>query len=242
MKRIFVGAVLSFSLMSPITLSAMAAPAYRVISRDVARLSTVDVQVGPGRATAIDFSQAHEHITYVLLADPSRLVYAANASIDSGQANTLFLRPIRPLKFPGATTTSITNLSVQTLDQAGQQRLYNFNVYHVAQPQYVGVMLSPYQVQPPLTNLQPAFGLLHIDRIEQGLELAIRQGYTPATDPIVARIKTMLTLVRGNRLTIAQAATSAQVPINVLKALERLGTPSNESLESDVVHPSLPAK
>jgi hypothetical protein len=93
MKRIFVSAVLSLNLMSSVALPVMAAPAYQVISRDVARLSTVDVQVGPGRATAIDFSQAHERITYVLLADPSRLVYAANASITSGQANTLFLRP-----------------------------------------------------------------------------------------------------------------------------------------------------
>lgn len=220
------------------TLPVMAASTDRVISRDLAFQSAVDVQVGPGRATAIDFSQTHERITYVLLADPSRVVYSANAPIDSGQATTLFLRPIRPLTFPGATTTSITNLSVQTLDQAGQQRLYNFNLCHVAQPQYVGVVMRPYQVQPLPTNLQPDFSSLYTERIEQGLALAIRQGYTPATDPIVARVKTMLSLVRGDRLPISQAANSAQVPITVLKALERLGTPSNGSLESDVVmHP-----
>ena len=75
MKRIFVGAVLGLSLMSLIPLPAMAASAYRVINRDAAMQSAVEVQVGPGRSTAIDFSQAHERITYVLLADPSRLVY-----------------------------------------------------------------------------------------------------------------------------------------------------------------------
>jgi hypothetical protein len=72
----------------------MAVPAYQVISREAAMQSAVEVQAEPGRSTAIDFSQAHERITYVLLADPSRLVYAANAPIASRQANTLFLRPI----------------------------------------------------------------------------------------------------------------------------------------------------
>lgn len=240
MKRIFVSAVLSLNLMSPVALPVMAAPAYRVISRDAAMQSAVEVQVGPGRATAIDFSQAHERITYVLLADPSRLVYAANALIDSGQANTLFLRPIRPLTFPGATTTSITNLSVQTIDQAGQQRLYNFNIHHVAQPQYMGVVLSPDRSQPRHSHLQQEFSSL---RVEQGLELAIRQGYTSATDPIVARVQQLLSLVRRDHLSIAQAAKAAQVPLTVLKALERLGTPSNGSPEPDVVlRPSLPAR
>ena len=243
MKQIFVSAVLSLNLMSPVALPVMAAPAYQVISRDAAMQSAVEVQVGPGRSTAIDFSQAHERITYVLLADPSRLVYAANASIDSGQANTLFLRPIRPLKFPGATTTSITNLSVQTLDQAGQQRLYNFNIHHVAQPQYMGVVLSPDRSQPRHSHLQQEFSSLLLDRVEQGLELAIRQGYTSATDPIVARVQQLLSLVRRDHLSIAQAAKAAQVPLTVLKALERLGTPSNGSPEPDVVlRPSLLAR
>ncbi|MBW4578019.1 MAG: hypothetical protein KME42_00400 [Tildeniella nuda ZEHNDER 1965/U140] len=98
-----------------------------------------------------------------MLADPSRLVYGANASIPSRQANTLFLRPIRPLTFPGATTTNITNLSVQTLDQTGQQRLYNFNVRHVTQPQYVGVVISPDQVRQQQVSLQPKLRLDSLD-------------------------------------------------------------------------------
>lgn len=61
---------------SPMTLHlAMAVSAYRVISRDRAVQSEIDMQVGLGRATAIDFSQTNERITYVLLAEPSHLVY-----------------------------------------------------------------------------------------------------------------------------------------------------------------------
>ncbi len=235
MRRAFASIVLSVTLMSPMTLPAMATSAYRVISRDRAVQSEIDIQVGSGRATAIDFSQTNERITYVLLADPSRLVYSANAPIESGQANTLFLRPIRPLTFPGATTTRVTNLIAQTIDQAGQQRLYTFNVHHVENPQYVGVLISPSQVQQPHPNLQPDLSSLNLDKVERGLEIAIRQGYTSADDPIVARVRKMLSLVRGEHLSITQAANSAQVPITVLMALERLGTQSNGSLETNIV-------
>ena len=107
----------------------------------------------------------------------------------------------------------------------------------------MGVVLSPDRSQPRHSHLQQEFSSLLLDRVEQGLELAIRQGYTSATDPIVARVQQLLSLVRRDHLSIAQAAKAAQVPLTVLKALECLGTPSNGSPEPDVVlRPSLPAR
>jgi len=223
MQRVFLSAVLGVALLSSITLPAMATPAYRTVSRDIATQNTVDVQVGQGRSTAIDFSQANEHITYVLLADPSRVVYTANAPIESGQASTLFLRPIEPLEFPGATQTSITNLSVQTVDAAGQQRLYSFNIYHVEQPEAMGIVISPEQPQRPAPEPSPSLDSLDPDTIERGLAVAIEQGYTSADDPIVSAVRKMLSLVRDDRLTLTQAARSTQVPGSVVIALNRLG-------------------
>ncbi|MBW4582678.1 MAG: hypothetical protein KME42_24165 [Tildeniella nuda ZEHNDER 1965/U140] len=52
MKRIFVSAVLSLNLMSPVALPVMAVPTYQVISRDAAMQSAVEVQAEPGRSTA----------------------------------------------------------------------------------------------------------------------------------------------------------------------------------------------
>jgi hypothetical protein len=78
----------------------------------------VQVQVAPGRATPISFSQTDETITYILLADTSRLVHSTDAELETGRAKTVFLRVIQPLRFPGATTTPVTNLMVQTVDSS----------------------------------------------------------------------------------------------------------------------------
>jgi hypothetical protein len=86
------------------------------------------VKVWSGRATAIDFSLTQQRIISVVLADPSRLVYNADLPIESGQASTLFLKQIQPLKFPGATTANLTNLFIKTVDSQGRQQLHIFNV------------------------------------------------------------------------------------------------------------------
>lgn len=228
MQRVLLSAVLGVVLLSPMALPAMATPAYRTIDRDTAIQNEVDVQVGQGRSTAIDFSQTNEHITYVLLADPSRVVYTANAPIESGQASTLFLRPIEPLEFPGATQTSITNLSIQTIDAAGQQRLYSFNIHHVEQPESVGIVISPEQLQRPTPEPSPSLDSLDPDMIERGLAFAIEQGYTSADDPIVPAVREMLVLVRDGHLTLTEAAHSMGVPNSVLVALNHLGNEVNQ--------------
>lgn len=116
---------LSFTLFQPIS----------VVAQEIIRVSPkttnqqpVTVKVLSGRATAIDFSSTKQRITSVVLADSSRLVYNADAPIESGQATTLFLKQIQPLKFPGATTANVTNLFIKTVDSQGRQKLYVFNV------------------------------------------------------------------------------------------------------------------
>lgn len=88
----------------------------------------ITVKVLPGRATAIDFSSTQQCIISVVLADPSRLVYNTDVPIESGQASTLFLKQIQPLKFPGATIANVTNLFIKTVNSQGRQQLHIFNV------------------------------------------------------------------------------------------------------------------
>ncbi|MCF2151356.1 hypothetical protein IQ276_034070 [Desmonostoc muscorum LEGE 12446] len=117
--------------------------AYRLIERDMAASNRIQVQVTPGRATPISFTQTDEAIAYILVADPSRLVYTTDTDLKSGRATTIFLRPIQPLKFPGATTTAITNLLVQTVDKTGQKRLYNFDIVPVRRNTgYIGIQIA----------------------------------------------------------------------------------------------------
>ncbi|MFN6538244.1 MAG: hypothetical protein RM021_018110 [Nostoc sp. EkiNYC01] len=118
-------------------------PAYRLIERDTAASSRIQVQVTPGRATPISFTQTDEAIAYILVADPSQLVYTTDTDLKSGRATTIFLRAIQPLKFPGATTTAITNLLVQTVDKTGQKRLYNFDIVPMRRnTEYIGIQIA----------------------------------------------------------------------------------------------------
>lgn len=97
--------------------------------RTVAPISrAISIKVWAGRITAIDFSHTNQKITSVVLADPSRLVYMLDTPITSGQALTLFLRQIEPLKFPGVTSSKQTNLLIKTIDPQGKPQLHSFEI------------------------------------------------------------------------------------------------------------------
>nr|RNJ69401.1 MAG: hypothetical protein EDM05_08970 [Leptolyngbya sp. IPPAS B-1204] len=215
-----VGALLLIALASPVLPVQAQTSVYQVVDRNRATTSAVQVQVAPGRAASISFSQTDEIITYILLADASRLVYSTDAELETRRAKTVFLRVIEPLRFPGATTTPITNLMVQTVDATGQNRLYTFDIVHSSNPRYVGV-----QILPAIAHSQTSsVGNLNLmpDNIQTGLSIAITRGYTSIDDPVVSKIRQLLELLRTENMTVAEAAYSVGVSLDVLVSLVRL--------------------
>jgi hypothetical protein len=194
------------------------AATYQTIGRDAAIAGSVKLQVAPGRMTTIQF-QSDEIMTAVIIADPSRVVYTASAELGSSQAKSLFLRRIEQLDFPGATTTWVTNLMVQTVDPSGQQRLYNFDITPVSEtPQFVGVTIVP--AIAGQQTLQIAHNrTASIRDIEEGLQAAIRKGYTTEDDLIVAGVRQMVTIARSENVSLADAALRADVPLEVVVEL-----------------------
>ena len=205
--------------------------AYQVVDRTRATTSAVQVQVAPGRATSISFSQTDETIAYILLADASRLVYSTDAELETGRAKTVFLRAIQPLHFPGATTTTVTNLMVQTVDATGQNRLYTFDIVHSSNPRYVGVQILPTiarsQSSPVVNNLN-----ITPDRIQTGLSIAIMRGYTSIDDPVVAKVRQLLELMQTENMTVSEAAYSVEIQLEILTELVRI---SQERLPSPLL-------
>lgn len=195
--------------------------AYQVVDRARATTSAVQVQVAPGRATSISFSQTDETIAYILLADSSRVVYSTDVELETGRAKTIFLRVIQPLRFPGATTAPVTNLMVQTVDARGQNRLYTFDIVHSSNPRYAGVQILPAIAR---SQASPAVGNLNLtpDRIQTGLNIAIMRGYTSIDDPVVAKVSQLLELMQTENMTVSEAAYSVRIPLAVLEELERL--------------------
>ena len=195
--------------------------AYQVVDRTRATTSAVQVQVAPGRATSISFSQTDETIAYILLADASRVVYSTDTELETGRAKTIFLRVIQPLRFPGATTTPVTNLMVQTVDARGQNQLYTFDIVHSSNPRYVGVQILPAIAR---SQASSAVGNLNLtpDRIQTGLSIAIMRGYTSIDDPIVAKVRQLLELMQTENMTASEAAHSVGVSLDILVSLVRL--------------------
>ncbi|QQE67373.1 hypothetical protein GFS31_40860 (plasmid) [Leptolyngbya sp. BL0902] len=199
------------------------ATAYRQVPQSQALRNLIDVELAPGRSTAIDFSHVQERIVVVNLADPSRTVFTSNAPIESGLATTLFVTPIQALDFPGLTTNPVTTLQVQTLTPSGDLRLYTFNVRQSEHASQAGVVITaaPEPTRPVLP-VRPSAVELSPQSIAQGLVAAIEQGITPDDDPIVEAVKTVLANVEAGQL-LLEAAEAQGVDIEVLEALAALG-------------------
>lgn len=198
-------------------------PALHVIGQEAAVTNTTDVPVWPGRFTAIDFSQTNEIITYILIADPSRTVYNTDAELSSNQAKTVFLKVIKPLRFPGATSTKITNLSIKTRTPDGQQHLYTFNVVPGSgRPTYSGISISAITRGVEQTWQVGSNQVATLSDIERGLQMAIAFGYTTTNDPVVLKVREFLALAR-NTTPIPKAAASVNLPLSVVSSLGQLG-------------------
>lgn len=188
----------------------------------------IDVKVWTGRATAIDFSGVNERITQIFLADPTHFTYATDTPLDNGQATTIFLRKIQPLKFPNLTTTNITNLFVKTKATDGKANLYTFNLlYSNSSPAYSGLSLSNRTLSPDGKEPTLEVGTFRkatIKDIERGLVSAIRKGYTPPSDPVVTQVREFIALARNTSdKSLVEIARNTKVSLPLLTELGLLG-------------------
>lgn len=204
------------------------AMAYRQVPQPQALSTLIDVQLEPGRSTAIDFSSVQERIVFVNLADPSRTVFTSNAPIESGLATTLFVTPIQALEFPGLTTNAVTTLQVQTITPSGDLRLYTFNVSQSDRAPHAGIVITA--APEPAFPVRPGPITLSPQLIAQGLVAAIDQGITPDDDPIVEAVTTVLAKVEAGQA-LREAAAAQGVDIEVLEALAALGQEQRQGVQ-----------
>ncbi|QIR37271.1 hypothetical protein HCG51_11475 [Tolypothrix sp. PCC 7910] len=188
--------------------------------------SAINIKVWSGRATAIDFTGVNELITQIFLADPSRFTYATDTPLEKGQAMTVFLRRIQPLKFPNLTTTTVTNLFIETVTSDGVSHLYTFNLQPGENsPQYSGISIIPIsELEISKRSLEVgSFRKATIDDIERGLVFAMRQSYTPSSDTVVAKVREFLALSRNTDKSLVEIAQDVRLSLSVLNELGLLG-------------------
>ena len=192
------------------------------------RTPKLTVKVWAGRITAIDFSLLRGRITSIALADPSRLVYNTDVPLEQGTASTIYLRQIQPLRFSGATTTSVTNLIVKT----NAQQTYVFNVVAASgKPEYSVIQLSNrapiYNPTQPLKPSMNRFVLTHeaidLDYVEAGIQVAIDRKFAKADDPLFGKVRNFLRQARWG-VPLSIAAKRAVVSPSLIIKLNQLGT------------------
>lgn len=215
-------ALVTSTVLGTVTVGQAQTPALRIVGRDVATNTATNLQVWPGRASVIDFTQTDEVIAYIRLADPSKAVFNTDAELKTNLARMIFVQPIQPLRFPGATTTPITNLFVKTRSSKGVERLYTFNIVHSSgQPTNNGIAIStttPGREQ----SILVANTTVSLSDIERGLEVAIIRGYTAPNDPVVFKVREFLALAR-NGTAITRAAERSNLSISIVISLGQLG-------------------
>ena len=135
----------------------------------------------------------------------------------------MFLKVIKPLRFPGATSTKITNLSIKTRTPDGQQHFYTFNIIPGSgTPTYNGISISPIAPGVEQTWVVGSNQVATLSDIERGLQIAIALGYTTTNDPVVFKVREFLALAR-NTMPIPKAAQSVHLPLSVVSSLGQLG-------------------
>jgi hypothetical protein len=183
-----------------------------------------NIPVYPGRISSVDFSSTDEVISYIGLGDSSKIVFNTDLPIESGAAKSIFLRPIQTLKFPGATTTPITNLVVKTMSDDGKSRLYNFNIVHSkGNPANLGIQIVT-QTQSGKQGMNASMKTdsgrtVNLNDVQRGLQTSIAKGYTDSNDPIVYKVKRFLVVARNQNLSMIDAANAAGVDLAIINEL-----------------------
>ncbi|MEQ9671259.1 hypothetical protein [Coleofasciculus sp. G2-EDA-02] len=216
-------ALATFTVLGTVTIGQAQTPALRIVEIDAATNTTNNLQVWSGRASVIDFTQTSEFITYIRLSDPSKAVFNTDAELKTNQARMIFVQPIQPLQFPGATTTSITNLFIKTRSPEGVERLYTFNIVHSSgQPTNNGIAISTVTPVHEQNLLVGDNQTATLNDIERGLAVAILKGYTTPDDSVVFKVREFLALTR-NGTAITRAAERTNLSMSVVISLGQLG-------------------
>ncbi len=250
-NRVFVGAIrlnhaliiamltFFFTFITTTTKKVYATPAVVEVAASSAIAKTTEVVLIPGRQSLIEFRNG-ETIQYISLADVHQIVFSTDLPIESGQASVIVLRTIEPLRLKGVVeapsigtvrenypheTVYPTNLVVVTVNEAGDKRTYTFDLrISLSQTPHASNGVAIVAVDSSQTQvLTLADGRQANWRdIERGSAIALREGYTTSTDPVVTKIQKFLTLARQN-IPFLEAAQRVGLPFEVIETLAQIG-------------------
>jgi hypothetical protein len=223
-KKLWLAGVLTAStFIFPVATMATEAPVkYALISTDDATKGIIPITLYFGKIVSIDFTDVGEYITYIAPSDKSQFAFNSNLPVDTGEAQNIYLLPIKKIDFTGTYQTSHPNLIVKTINALGESKQYNFLASFSS-----GVMTSTGIKIVPLAQPTPfdsdkirvsAGQSVNADAVERGLKIAIAKQFVKADDPVVNQVRNFVFMLRNGH-SVNDAIVATRVNPSVIESL-----------------------
>ncbi|MBE9045593.1 hypothetical protein IQ255_14470 [Pleurocapsales cyanobacterium LEGE 10410] len=223
LTKLIVAGAITTSVYLPTSVRATEAPVkYDLISTADAVKGAIPVTLYFGKIISLDFTDAEEYITFVAPSDRSQFVYNTDLPANSGEAQSVYLLPIKKVDFKGTYQTSHPNLIVKTINSSGQSKQYNFIINFSS-----GVMTSTgIKIVNPIeksfsdpSKIRVSAGQsINADDIERGLRIAIVKQFIEADDPVVNKVRNFIFMLRNGN-SVNDAITYTGVNPSVIESL-----------------------
>ncbi|MBE9048634.1 hypothetical protein IQ255_30370 [Pleurocapsales cyanobacterium LEGE 10410] len=222
-KNLIVAGIITTSVYLPTSVRATEAPVkYDLVSTADAVRGAIPVTLYFGKIISLDFTDAGEYITFVAPSDRSQFVYNTDLPANSGEAQSVYLLPVKKLDFKGTYQTSHPNLIVKTINSSGQSKQYNFILNFSS-----GVMTSTgIKIVNPIeksfsdpNKIRVSAGQsIDASDIERGLRIAIVKQFIKADDPVVNKVRNFVFMLRNGN-SVNDAITYTGINPSVVESL-----------------------
>ena len=223
LKNLIIAGIITTSVYLPTSVRATEVPVkYDLVSTADAVKGAIPVTLYFGKIISLDFTEAGEYITFIAPSDRSQFVYNTDLPANSGEAQSVYLLPVKKLDFKGTYQTSHPNLIVKTINSSGESKQYNFIIDFSS-----GVMISTgIKIVNPIENsfsdpnkIRVSAGQsINADDIERGLRIAIVKQFVKADDPVVNKVRNFVFMLRNGN-SVNDAITHTGINPSVVESL-----------------------
>lgn len=207
-------------------------PLVREIDRTTAQQKATDIFLAEGKITSLKFEDNNnsiQKISMVALGDSSRNTYFISRENDGGeQGKIVFVRQIKPIEFPGATTTQVPNLIVVTVDQQGNENEFVFNINNDHPEKFTEkIVIKEPKSEPrisdqPKTTILTKYGESSPSDIQLGLNTLIKSGKISRNNSLIPQINEYYALTTSG-ISSKAALKQLNIPLSVLQKLAEIG-------------------
>ncbi|NJL51125.1 MAG: hypothetical protein HC930_00995 [Hydrococcus sp. SU_1_0] len=223
LRNLTVAIAIVTSVYAPASVRATEVPIkYDLVSTADAVRGAIPLSLCFGKIISLDFTEAEEYITFIAPSDRSQFVYHTDLPVNSGEAQSIYLLPIKKVDFQSTYPASHPNLIVKTINSSRESKQYNFILNFSS-----GVMTSMgIKIVPPIKKslddphkiTVSASQTINADAVEQGLKIAIAKQFVKSDDPLVNNVRNFVFMLRNGH-SVNDAIVATQVNPSVIESL-----------------------